>query len=84
VTRLLPISDNILFSPILFFVFSYSNECYDTEEETSVTSKKLVPIVEHNYVQCKEVHPGYGHSRECFLLGIGCQYAKDINKDLLG
>jgi hypothetical protein len=32
-------------------------------------SKQLVPIVEHAYAQCKEVHVGYGHSGECFLLG---------------
>jgi hypothetical protein len=25
--------------------------------------------VEHTYAQCKEVHVGHGHSRECFLLG---------------
>ena len=31
-------------------------------------SKKLVPIVEHTYAQCKEVHGGHEHSRECFLL----------------
>jgi hypothetical protein len=35
----------------------------------SVASKKLVPTVEHTYAQCKEVHAGYGHSGECFLLG---------------
>ena len=49
-----------------------------------VASKKLVPAKEHTYAKCKEVHVGYGHSRECFLLGIRCQYAKDINKALLG
>jgi hypothetical protein len=27
---------------------------------------------------------GDGHMGECSLLGIGCQIAKDINKDLLG
>jgi hypothetical protein len=32
-------------------------------------SKKVVPIVEHTYSQCKEVYEGYGHSGECFLLG---------------
>jgi hypothetical protein len=40
--------------------------------------------VEHTYAQCKEVHAGDGHSRECSLLGIGCQVEKDINEDLLG
>jgi hypothetical protein len=50
----------------------------------SVASKQLVPAVEHTYAQCKEVHAGDGHSGECFLLGIGCQAAKDINKALLG
>ena len=34
----------------------------------SVVSKQLVPTMEHTYAQCKEVHAGYGHSRECFLL----------------
>jgi hypothetical protein len=42
---------------------------YDTMEETSVVSTKLVPIVEHTYAQCKEVHALCGHSGECFLLG---------------
>jgi hypothetical protein len=32
-------------------------------------NKKLVPTVEYTYAQGKEVHEGYGHSRECFLLG---------------
>jgi hypothetical protein len=35
----------------------------------SVVSKQLVPTVEHTYAQCKEVHAGYGHSGECFLVG---------------
>jgi hypothetical protein len=35
----------------------------------SVMSKELVPIVEHTYSQCKEVHAGCGHLGECFLLG---------------
>ena len=35
----------------------------------SVVGKQLVPIVEHAYAQCKEVHVGYGHSGENFLLG---------------
>jgi hypothetical protein len=61
-----------------------SNECYDTKEEMSVASKKIVPAMEHTYAQCKEVHAGDEHLRECFLLGIGCQDAKDINKALLG
>jgi hypothetical protein len=54
------------------------------KEETSVTSKKLFPTVEHTYAQCKDVHVGYGHLGECFLLGIGCQATKDINKAILG
>jgi hypothetical protein len=45
---------------------------------------KLVPTMGHTYVQCKEVHAGDGHLGECFLLGIGCQAGKDINKALLG
>jgi hypothetical protein len=45
---------------------------------------KLVASMEHTYAQCNELHAGDGHSRECFLLGIGCQDAKDINKALLG
>jgi hypothetical protein len=49
----------------------------------SVASKQPVPVVEQTYSQCKEVHAGDGHSGECFLLGIGCQAAKDIKKDLL-
>jgi hypothetical protein len=35
----------------------------------SVASKQLVPILEHTYAQCKELHVGYGHLGECFLLG---------------
>ena len=46
--------------------------------------RKLVLAVEHTYAQCKEVHAGDGHSGEHFLLGIGCQATKDINKTLLG
>jgi hypothetical protein len=46
--------------------------------------RNLVPTVEHTYAQCKEVHAGYGHLGECFILGIGCQAAKDIKKALLG
>ena len=46
--------------------------------------RKLVLAMEHTYAQCTEVHVGDGHSEECFLLGIGCQAAKDINKALLG
>jgi hypothetical protein len=34
----------------------------------SVTSKQLVPTVEHTYAQCKGVHVGHGHSDEVFLL----------------
>jgi hypothetical protein len=45
--------------------------------------RKLVPTVEHTYAQCKEVHTRDGHLGGCFLLGIGCQVTKDINKDLL-
>jgi hypothetical protein len=34
----------IFFShPSFFFVFSYAKKCYDTGEEMSVMSKKLVP-----------------------------------------
>ena len=44
----------------------------------------LVPVVEHTYAQCKGVHAGDGHSRECFLLGIGCQDENDIDHALLG
>ena len=44
----------------------------------------LVPVVEHTYAQCKEVHTGDGHLRECSLLGIWCQIAKDRNEALLG
>jgi len=43
----------------------------------------LVLVVEHTYAQCNGVHVVDGHSGECFLLGIGCQVAKDINKALL-
>jgi hypothetical protein len=43
-----------------------------------------VPAVEHTYSQCKEVHTGDGSLSKCFLLGIGCQDAKDINKAMLG
>jgi hypothetical protein len=32
-------------------------------------SKQLVPTVEHTYAKYKEVHAGYGHSGECFLVG---------------
>jgi hypothetical protein len=44
----------------------------------------LVQAVEHTNAQCKEVHVGDGHSGECFLLSIGCQAKKNINKALLG
>jgi hypothetical protein len=46
----------------------------------SVASKKLVLAVEHTYSQCKEVHARDGNSGECFLLGVGCQDAKDIKR----
>jgi hypothetical protein len=35
----------------------------------SVTSKQLVPTMEHTYSQCKDVHVGYKHLGECFLVG---------------
>jgi hypothetical protein len=59
----------ISFSRPSFIFFSYSNECYDAEEEMSVVGKQLVPTMEHAYAQCKKVHAGYGHSGEFFLLG---------------
>jgi hypothetical protein len=40
--------------------------------------------MEHTYAQYEEMHAGDGHSRECSLLGIGCQIVKDINKALFG
>jgi hypothetical protein len=43
----------------------------------------LFLVVEHTYAQCKDVHAGDGYLGECFLLGIGCQATKDINKALL-
>jgi hypothetical protein len=45
---------------------------------------KLVPVVEHTYAQCKEVHARDAHSGECFLFDIGCQDEKDNKKALLG
>jgi hypothetical protein len=36
--------------------------------------------VEHTYAQCKEVHAGDGHSGECSLLVIRCEFAKDITR----
>ena len=37
----------------------------------------------HTYAQCKEINARDGHLGECFVLGIGCQIAKDINEALL-
>jgi hypothetical protein len=46
-------------------------------EEMSVMGKQTSSkCKEHTYAQCKEACAGYGHSRECFLLGYRCQIVK--------
>jgi hypothetical protein len=83
VTRLLPTKDNIPFLPVFIFFHSQMNGMIQRRKQV-LQVRKIVPTVEHTYAQCKELHARYGHSGKCFLLGIGCQDANDINKALFG